>query len=73
MNKEYKFLIAPIIFLILSWLKYLDTFTIQVDDNFFSSTPKIIGNYVLSFGALVYSFYLYCWFEIQSFIVIIIK
>jgi hypothetical protein len=59
MNKEYKFLIAPIIFLILSWLKYLDTFTIQVDDNFFSSTPKIIGNYVLSFGALVYSFYLF--------------
>lgn len=59
MSNDLRILIAPLIFLFLSWFKYFDTASVQVDDNFFTSEFKVLFNYIASFGALIYGFWLF--------------
>jgi hypothetical protein len=59
MTVDHRILIAPAIYLVLSWFKYLWTGSIQVDDNFISNYWINIGFYYVSFFNIVLGFYLF--------------
>lgn len=58
MNSKLRYnLIAPILLMLISWVKYLNTSSIAVDDNFFKSDLFIYSSIVLFYFCLVFSFY----------------
>jgi hypothetical protein len=65
---DLRLLVAPAIYLVLSWFKYLWTGSIQVDDNFISNYWINVGFYFVSFFNIILGFYLFRKVWISGFI-----